>query len=51
MLIYIIISVLIVSKYLQAFSNTREKTSVFSVAPGALGPLLILAEDEKKTLI
>jgi len=49
MLIYIIISVLIVSKYLQAFSKYEKKTSVFSAAPGALGPLLILAEDEKKT--
>ena len=49
MLIYIIVSVLIVSKYLQAFSKYERKTSVFSAAPGALGPLLILAEDEKKT--
>ena len=49
MLIYIIISVLIVSKYLQKFSKYERKTSVFSAAPGALGPLMILAEDEKKT--
>ena len=48
MLIYIIVSVLIVSKYLQAFSKYERKTSVCSAAPGALGPLLILAEDEKK---
>ena len=27
----------------------REKTSIFSAAPGALGPLMILAENEKKT--
>ena len=49
MLIYIIISVVIVSKYLQKFSNYEIKTSIFSAAPGALGPLIILAEDEKKT--
>ena len=49
MLIYIIISVLIVSKYLQKFSKYERKTSIFSAAPGALGPLMILAEDEKKT--
>ena len=49
MLIYIITSVLIVSKYLQIFSKYEKKTSIFSAAPGALGPLLILAEDEKKT--
>ena len=50
MLAYIIISVLIVSKYLQKFSDYDKKTSVFSAAPGALGPLLILAEDEKSDL-
>ncbi len=50
MLIYIIISVLIVSKYLQKFSNYGKKTSIFSAAPGALGPLMILAEDEKTDL-
>ncbi len=50
MLAYIIISVLIVSKYLQKFSGYGEKTSIFSAAPGALGPLLILAEDEKSDL-
>ena len=49
MLIYIIISVLVVSKYLQFFSKYEKKTSIFSAAPGALGPLMILAEDEKKT--
>ena len=50
MLIYIIISVLLVSKYLQKFSNYEKKTSIFSAAPGALGPLLILAENEKSDL-
>ena len=50
MLIYIIISVLIVSKYLQIFSQYDKKTSIFSAAPGALGPLMILAEDEKSDL-
>ena len=48
MLIYIILSVLIVSKYLQIFSKYERKTSIFSAAPGALGPLMILAEEEKK---
>jgi uncharacterized protein len=50
MLIYIILSVLIVSKYLQVFSKYGKKTSIFSAAPGALGPLMILAEDEKTNL-
>ena len=50
MLAYIVISVLLVSKYLQKFSGYGKKTSVFSAAPGALGPLLILAEDEKSDL-
>ena len=50
MLIYIITSVLIVSKYLQFFSKYGKKTSIFSAAPGALGPLMILAEDEKSDL-
>ena len=50
MLAYIVVSVLLVSKYLQKFSGYGEKTSVFSAAPGALGPLLILAEDEKSDL-
>ena len=50
MLIYIIISVLFVSKYLQKFSKYEKKTSIFSAAPGALGPLLIIAEDEKSDL-
>jgi uncharacterized protein len=50
MLVYIILSVLIVSKYLEKFSNYGRKTSIFSAAPGALGPLMILAEDEKTDL-
>ena len=50
MLVYIIFSVLFVSKYLQKYSKYEKKTSVFSAAPGALGPLLILAEDEKSDL-
>ena len=50
MLAYIILSVLIVSKYLQIFSKYERKTSIFSAAPGALGPLMILAEDEKSDL-
>jgi len=50
MLAYIVISVLLVSKYLQKFSGYGKKTSVFSAAPGALGPLLILAENEKSDL-
>ena len=40
-----ILSVILVSKYLQKFSN-YEKTSIFSAAPGALGPLL-MCEDKK----
>jgi uncharacterized protein len=50
MLVYIICSVLIVSKYLQKFSKYATKTSIFSAAPGALGPLMILAEGEKTDL-
>jgi membrane AbrB-like protein len=50
MLIYIISSVLIVSKYLEKFSKYEKKTSIFSAAPGALGPLMILAEDAKTDL-
>ena len=50
MLIYIIVSVLIVSKYLRTFSKYDKKTSIFSAAPGALGPLMILAENEKMDL-
>ncbi len=50
MLGYIVVSVLLVSKYLQKFSGYGKKTSIFSAAPGALGPLLILAEDEKSDL-
>ena len=50
MLIYIILSVLLVSKYLEKFSKYEKKTSIFSAAPGALGPLMILAEDAKTDL-
>ncbi len=50
MFFYIILSVIIVSKYLQKFSGYDKKTSIFSAAPGALGPLLILAEDENSDL-
>jgi membrane AbrB-like protein len=50
MLVYIVLSVLIVSKYLEKFSKYEKKTSIFSAAPGALGPLMILAEDEKTDL-
>ena len=50
MLIYIIISIYIVSKYLQKFSGYQKKASIFSAAPGALGPLIILAEYEKSDL-
>ena len=50
MFVYILLSILIVSKYLQKYSGYKEKTSIFSAAPGALGPLLILAEYEKSDL-
>ena len=50
MFFYILISIIIVSKYLQKFSGYNEKTSIFSAAPGALGPLLILAEHENSDL-
>jgi len=50
MLIYIIICILIVSKYLQKYASYGEKASIFSSAPGALGPLMILAENEKTDL-
>ena len=50
MFIYILLSILIVSKYLQRFSGYNTKTSIFSAAPGALGPLMILAEHEKSDL-
>ena len=50
MFFYIVVSILIVSKYLQKFSGYKEKTSIFSAAPGALGPLMILAEYEKSDL-
>ena len=50
MLTYIIICILVVSKYLQKFSGYDKKASIFSAAPGALGPLMILAESEKTDL-
>jgi len=50
MLVYIIICILIVAKYLQKFAGYGEKASIFSAAPGALGPLMILAENEKTDL-
>ena len=50
MFIYIVLSIFIVSLYLQKFSNYEKKTSIFSAAPGALGPLMILAEDQKTDL-
>jgi len=50
MLIYIIICILVVAKYLQKFSCYSKKASIFSAAPGALGPLMILAENEKTDL-
>ncbi|MDA7770543.1 AbrB family transcriptional regulator [Candidatus Pelagibacter sp.] len=50
MFVYILVSILIVSKYLQRFSGYNVKTSIFSAAPGALGPLMILAEHEKSDL-
>ena len=50
MLGYIVVSILIVSKYLQKYAGYGEKASIFSAAPGALGPLMILAENEKTDL-
>ena len=50
MLIYIIICILVVAKYLQKFASYGVKASIFSAAPGALGPLMILAENEKTDL-
>ena len=50
MFVYILLSILIVSKYLKKFSGYNTKTSIFSAAPGALGPLMILAENEKSDL-
>ena len=50
MLIYIIICIFVVAKYLQKFARYGEKASIFSAAPGALGPLMILAENEKTDL-
>jgi membrane AbrB-like protein len=50
MLIYIIVCILIVSKYLQKYAGYGGKASIFSAAPGALGPLMILAENEKTDL-
>ena len=50
MFVYIVLSIFIVSIYLQKFSNYEKKASIFSAAPGALGPLMILAEDQKTDL-
>lgn len=50
MFIYIIICILVVSRYLQKYSGYGKKASIFSAAPGALGPLMILAEHEKTDL-
>jgi membrane AbrB-like protein len=50
MLIYIIVCILVVAKYLQKFASYDKKASIFSAAPGALGPLMILAENEKTDL-
>ena len=50
MFVYILLSIFIVSKYLKKFSGYSTKTSIFSAAPGALGPLMILAENEKSDL-
>ena len=50
MFFYILVSIIIVSKYLQKFANYKNKTSIFSAAPGALAPLMILAEYEKSDL-
>ena len=50
MFAYIVLSILVVSIYLQKFSKYEKKTSIFSAAPGALGPLMILAEDQKTDL-
>ena len=35
---------------LQKFASYGEKASIFSAAPGALGPLMILAENRKTDL-
>jgi len=50
MFVYIIVCILVVSKYLQKYSGYGQKASIFSAAPGALGPLMILAENEKTDL-
>ncbi len=50
MFAYIILSIFLVSVYLQKFSKYEKKTSIFSAAPGALGPLMILAEGQKTDL-
>ena len=50
MFVYIILSIFLVSIYLQKFSKYEKKKSIFSAAPGALGPLMILAEDQKTDL-
>ena len=50
MFAYIVLSILVVSIYLQKFSKYEKKSSILSAAPGALGPLMILAEDQKTDL-
>ncbi|MDC1279792.1 AbrB family transcriptional regulator [Pelagibacteraceae bacterium] len=50
MFVYIIVCIFIVSRYLQKYSGYGQKASIFSAAPGALGPLMILAEHEKTDL-
>ena len=50
MLVYIILSVLVVSKYLQKFSNYDKKTSIFLLRQELWVLLIILAEDEKSDL-
>ena len=37
-------------KIFQKYASYGEKASIFSAAPGALGPLMILAENEKTDL-
>ena len=49
MFVYIIVCIFIVSRYLQKYSGYGQEASIFSAAPGALGPLRILAEHEKLT--
>ena len=50
MFIYIMICIIFVSKYLEKFANYEKKTSLFSAAPGGLGPLVMLAEHEKSDI-